>query len=294
MTRPSCLVVTPVRNAAGHLRQTAHSVLRQTAVSSGRADLEYIIVDGDSDDGTADVARCFDRARVISGPDAGMYDALRKGFSARRSEPTVCAYLNAGDLWHETALDLVLDVFEQREDVAWVTGYRSAITPEGYFISIAQPFAYSSDLILSGSYGRALPSIQQESTFWRGGLLAHVDMDRLADFRLAGDYYLWTTFARETHLYVLSALLGGFRMHGGHLSAARTAYDVERAEATGGRRASRHRELLHQVMWSLPDPLKKAFGGNGVLSYCRQTGRWAPPSDRLRVNPRQLLQRRNP
>jgi glycosyltransferase involved in cell wall biosynthesis len=279
--RPTCLVVTPVRNAEFLLSGTIRSVLTQTAVLSGRVNLQYVVVDGDSDDQTAMIARSFEGVHVISEPDSGMYDALRKGLAVRETEPTVCAYLNAGDLWQETALDVVLDVLEQRPDIDWLTGYRAAISPQGYYVNVSQPFAYRGSLIRAGMYGSYLPSIQQESTFWRGSLLSCVDTERLARFRLAGDHFLWRSFAGSTRLYVVCALLGGFRMHPGHLSGARQEYVSEMLSVDGGCLAKPRWVGLHRLLWSLPDRMKKGLGGSGILSYCEATGEWSPPADRM-------------
>jgi glycosyltransferase involved in cell wall biosynthesis len=277
----TCLVVTPVRNAESQLAETMRSVLSQSAVTSGRARLRYVVVDGASDDGTASIAHGFEGVEVISEPDLGLYDALRKGFDARDEDPTVCAYLNAGDLWHPTALDVVLDIFEQRADVEWVTGYRAAISPEGYYVHVAQPFAYRRNWIRDGVYGTYLPSIQQESTFWRGHLLREVDTRRLSEFRLAGDQYLWSSFAKRTRLHVVCALLGGFRMHPDHLSQDRNAYRAEGETMLPARRPRQARLLIDRLMWSLPDRMKKIFAGANILSYREASADWSPPAQRL-------------
>ena len=53
-------------------------------------------------------------------------------------------------------------------------------------------------------------ALQQESTFWRAEMMAIVDLDMLASYRLAGDDYLWNTFATMAGPKVVKALLGGF------------------------------------------------------------------------------------
>ena len=292
-TRPTCLVVTPVRNAEGMIAETMRSVLTQKAVLSGRVHLHYVVVDGDSKDQTVTIARGFTNAHVVSAPDGGMYDALRSGWALGDSEPTVCAYINAGDLWHESALDVVLDVFEQRPEVDWITGYRAAISPEGYYVNVSQPYAYRRDLIQAGVYGADLPSIQQEATFWRGRLLAYVDVTQLASFRLAGDQLLWASFAARTELVVVCALLGGYRMHSEHLSSNRDQYLAEFRAIADTRRGHQARVVVHRVLWSLPDRMKKMLGGRGILSYHELTGTWRPPVDRLPRWMARLLTRSN-
>lgn len=102
--RPKVTVVTVVRNAAAALRTTAESVLAQTY-----ADIEYVIVDGASTDGTADYARSLgDKVDVlISERDNGIYDAMNKGVRAASGEWVI--FMNAGDTFY--ADDIVERVF---------------------------------------------------------------------------------------------------------------------------------------------------------------------------------------
>jgi len=68
-------------------------------------------------------------------------------------------------------------------------------------------------LFACGAYGRMLPFVQQESTFWRRELHQHLDLQELSRLRYAGDAYLWTAFSRRAKLHVVQAALGGFRFH---------------------------------------------------------------------------------
>jgi glycosyltransferase involved in cell wall biosynthesis len=269
VSEPIAAVVTPVRNGARWIEQTIRSVLEQTAVRSGRVSLRYIVMDGGSTDGTQDIVREVggDAVELVSERDAGMYAALAKGFRRVANDSDVCAYLNAGDLWHTGALDVVLDVM-QLADVEWVSGYRVAYNAAGQIVHVTLPAAYRPRLIATGAYGRSLPSIQQESTFWRGSLLKAVDLDRLRKFRLAGDYYLWRCFSERATLYTVAALLGGFRMHGSHLSAARASYAAE-VQAMTRRPTAYDRAIcsLDRPVWVAPDAVKKALGRSQILRY---------------------------
>lgn len=71
-------IITVTYNAQTHIRQAIESVLSQTYPN-----VEYIIIDGASTDGTLDIIRSYEDAIVhwISEPDEGIYNAMNKGIS---------------------------------------------------------------------------------------------------------------------------------------------------------------------------------------------------------------------
>ena len=85
-------IITVVYNGAEFIRDCIESVLSQTY-----ADIEYIIVDGKSTDGTVDIVKSYGTnvALFISEPDKGLYDAMNKGI--RRATGDVIGLLNADD-----------------------------------------------------------------------------------------------------------------------------------------------------------------------------------------------------
>src|SRR5436309_2362489 len=126
--------------------QTIGSVLRQTALSTGRAALQYLICDGASTDGTLDVVRRLATGDVAvdSMADSGMYDALARGLRQVRGDWV--AYLNAGDLLAERAFDTILDVAEEH-DVQWVTGMATRYSERGAVTAVSLPFRYRRSLM---------------------------------------------------------------------------------------------------------------------------------------------------
>lgn len=220
-------IVTPCRNAGHYLAETIESIINQTAVLSGRVELEYIICDGDSCDDTVAVVESYRHPsiKLISEPDSGMYDALAKGLKQVTGD--VVAYLNAGDYYNKFAFDIVIDLFEQK-DVQWLTGYIVIYNHKSYAVDFLLPYRYRGRLIRSGIYnGKLLPNVQQESTFWAASMHRFIDFDRLSKLKYAGDYYLWLQFSREAELKIVSAYLGGFKFHPGQLSEGLTDYRAE-------------------------------------------------------------------
>jgi len=87
-------IITVVLNAATTIEDTLHSVAEQRY-----PDVEHIVVDGASSDGTIDLIRRHQNhlARFVSEPDRGIYDAMNKGIELARGE--VIGFLNAGDIY---------------------------------------------------------------------------------------------------------------------------------------------------------------------------------------------------
>lgn len=76
MTPPLISVITVSYNAVATIEQTILSVINQTYPN-----IEYIIIDGGSKDGTIDIIRKYadQIAYWVSEPDEGIYDAMNKG-----------------------------------------------------------------------------------------------------------------------------------------------------------------------------------------------------------------------
>lgn len=85
-------VVTAVYNRAHSIRDAIESVSHQDA------DLEYVVVDGMSTDGTAKIVSEYSDlvSKSIREPDEGIYDALNKGIEASTGD--VVGFLHADDL----------------------------------------------------------------------------------------------------------------------------------------------------------------------------------------------------
>lgn len=87
-------IVTAVRNGAREIGATLASVEAQDY-----ADIEHVVVDGASTDGTVETVRRDGRrvAKLLSEPDRGVYDAFNKGLALATGD--VIGYLNAGDVY---------------------------------------------------------------------------------------------------------------------------------------------------------------------------------------------------
>jgi glycosyltransferase involved in cell wall biosynthesis len=201
---PKISLLTPVFNSARYLEATFRSVLSQ-----GYPNLEYIVVDGGSTDGSVDIIRKYESQlhSWVSEPDRGMYDAINKGFA--RSSGDLMGWISATDMLHAGSLFVVGSVFRTFPQVEWITGRPTGFSDDGMAAEILRLRRWSRWAFLAG----ANRYIQQESTFWRRSLWERAG-SRVDDSRRnASDFELWVRFFRHAKLYSVDALIGGFRSH---------------------------------------------------------------------------------
>jgi len=250
-------VVTPVRNGGALIGQTIKSVLNQAALQTDDpVEVIYRIQDGASTDDTLTVAEraAKGRATIVSAADSGMYDALAAAFNDLDAD-WYC-YLNAGDLWDPRCLSILRAVHEQTS-ANWLCGLHAYYAADGTLVHTRLPPRFKGTLLRAGAYGRGLPTVQQESTFWTANLHREVDLNDLRTYRLAGDTYLWWSFAKEAEPTIIQAVLGGFRYHGGHLGVDRDSYRAEVASFAGPMSVTtRARIPLELVLWEQPARIK--------------------------------------
>jgi glycosyltransferase involved in cell wall biosynthesis len=110
--QPKVSIITTVFNAAGTIERTVMSVLRQSYTN-----IEYIIVDGGSTDGTVELIEQYkDRGVcIISGPDDGIGDGFNKGIRMATGE--WIGLINADDWYTLGAVEAVMSSISDKDEV---------------------------------------------------------------------------------------------------------------------------------------------------------------------------------
>ena len=206
-------VITPSYNQARFIEQTILSVLEQDY-----PDIEYIIVDGKSTDGSPEIIQKYaDRlAWWVSEPDRGQTDALNKGFSHATGE--LLAWINSDDTYTPGAIREAVKFFEGHSNAALIYGDANYINEDGQVVG-RFPAAQTNYRLLRQGYVH----IPQQASFFRADLWRQVGpLD--PSFFFAMDYDLWVRLAARGPLLYNPRLWANFRLH----SESKTLADNDR------------------------------------------------------------------
>lgn len=154
---PKISIIIPSYNQARYLERTILSVLNQ-----GYDNLELIIIDGESTDGSINIIKKFENYLVYwhSVPDKGQSDALNQGFSLATGD--IVGWMNADDLYIPGAFDMVVKAFKDNPNAGVVFGDWWEINSEDEVTSENLAFDFSlGHFIYEGFH------LNSQAMFWR-------------------------------------------------------------------------------------------------------------------------------
>ncbi len=205
---PKISVITPTYNQVEFIEETICSVLAQEYPN-----LEYIVVDGGSTDGTIDILKKYEPylAYWISEQDGGQSEALNKGFKASTGD--WLAWLNSDDLYLPGTLLRIGECIKQQSTVDWIVG-ATVLTDD--ITSTSECFYPSADsvdwvdFVCTKWSGVSLP---QPSSFWsRKSWVKVGPINELLHYTM--DHELWGRMAYNGYRpYCLNDHLAVFRIH---------------------------------------------------------------------------------
>jgi glycosyltransferase involved in cell wall biosynthesis len=215
-------IITPSLNNAAYLPLARESILAQ----QGDFELESLVIDGGSTDGTVEFLRGFGplpdpppeyqgrerKLRWISEPDKGQADAVNKGLTMATGD--IIGWLNADDLYPAGALAIVADTFAANPALQWLIGRCDIVDQSGRTVR-SNITDYKNRLL--DSYSRKsllrMNLISQPAVFWRrefGQKIGPLD----ESLHWTMDYDLWLRMAEKSEPMILKDTLARFRVRG--------------------------------------------------------------------------------
>ncbi len=200
-------VAIPCYNAADFIETTIQSILHQDYPN-----IECIVVDGGSSDGTTDIlARYNDKITWVTETDMGQSDAINKGLKLATGD--IVAELDADDIYERDAFKKVAAFFEQNPDARWVYGKCRNI--DGSNREIRKPITWTKNYFSKRySYNKLLVSnfIPQPAVFWRRELMDEMGLFDVNE-HLVMDYEYWLRCGARYAPGYIDDYLAGWRIH---------------------------------------------------------------------------------
>jgi len=208
---PLISIITPVFNRADMIGEALASVRAQDY-----PEVEHIVIDGGSSDGTVELLRGAPGLRWLSEPDQGLYDAINKGLRLARGE--IVGHLNSDDIYLPGAFSAVAAALAENPaaDAACGGAVVARRAPDG-----------------SWKVVRTIEDARIKRLDWhsltRGVPITNARFFRRNWYARAGDYDPHYRFAADREFLIRSLMLGmktvplaplvyRYRLHGGSLT----------------------------------------------------------------------------
>jgi glycosyltransferase involved in cell wall biosynthesis len=199
---PKISIVTPSYNQGQFLERTILSVLNQ-----GYSNLEYLILDGGSSDGSVEIIRRYADKLTYwkSAPDKGQSAAIADGFALASGD--IIGWLNSDDMLMPNALINVANAFLAAPEICAVTGRCVIIDTDG------KPFAVSIPIIRCWRSMLYLGSgFYQMATFWKKSAYEAVGQLN-AEMYFSFDADLFLRLRKYGQIEAINSYLAAYRSH---------------------------------------------------------------------------------
>jgi glycosyltransferase involved in cell wall biosynthesis len=224
---PLVSIITPSFNQASFIERTIASV-----ESQDYPNVEHIVIDGGSSDGTIEILEKHPHLDWLSEPDDGQSSAINKGFKKARGE--IIGWLNSDDVYYPGAVREAVEYLLAHPETALVYSDFMEIEADDRERARVQTLAFDLERMLN--MGNLIPqpsTLFRRLVFERAGYLN-------PDYRYAMDYDYWIRIAQSgLRLDRVDKCWSGFRLHGNSktISESSRAWREHRriSRAYGGR-----------------------------------------------------------
>ena len=222
---PKISVVTPCLNSVHTIRETIASVRQQNYPN-----LEHLVLDGGSKDGTLDILKAYPHLKSISEKDRGLYDAMNKGLA--RATGDLIVILNADDCFRPGVLEKVALAFQAHPE--WDALFADVIfvDAEGREIYRREEAIYDYDVLRY-----ALDYVCHQTLFVKREVYERIGNYRYQDFLTAADYEFKLRMGkRGCRIGHLPEYVVNYRYHSRGMSADRRMVRITDQEMDAIRR----------------------------------------------------------
>lgn len=201
-------IVTISFNQKDFLSECIHSVLSQSY-----KDMEYIVVDPGSTDGSRELIESHESIVKVFEKDAGPADGLNRGFSKATGD--IYGYINSDDALQPGCIQQVVDIFAMRPDIDVVYGHCFVTDEHSSVIRKCYSDQFS---LLDAAYGTAM--VVQPSTFFRRAIF-----EKIGGFnhknKCNWDYELIVSFAlADAKMVRINQFWSNYRVHGDSITGS--------------------------------------------------------------------------
>lgn len=247
--QPLISIITVTYNAQTALEETMQSVFLQTYPN-----IEYIIIDGKSQDGTLDIIKRYESqiATWLSEKDNGIYDAMNKGIRLAKGE--IIGMINAGDYYEPEAVENIVNAFLKEKQAGIFHGNVNMLNEDGSFFKLKKPNTDLNQLYKGISLFH--PTFFVHKSIYEEKGLYDIVYKSSADFDFAlRNHLLGTPF------YYLDTVIANFRL-GGYSTVNKLNANLESREILykNGYSKEAVEPLFHK--WQ-SDYMKKRFLDSG-------------------------------
>jgi len=204
-------IVTPSFNKGDYILKTIESVLKQRR---DELEIEYFVMDNFSSDNTPKILEKFSQiseVNVFQQQDLGQFDAINQGWAKGTGE--IFAWLNADDVYLETALWDVANFFKMNPDVMAIYGESVYLDVNDETLkSVTNIRDYSHHQLLSHDF------ITQPSTFIRRQVFEQIG-PLSSEYRYIFDWDYWIRISQKYDFVRVPFLISGYRITGTNLTS---------------------------------------------------------------------------
>jgi glycosyltransferase involved in cell wall biosynthesis len=202
MDRPLVSIITPSYNQGQFIEATIKSVINQTYKN-----IEYIIVDGKSNDSTVDILEKYKElpnTKIIIEKDKGQSDAINKGF--KLANGVLVGWINSDDVLKLDCVENIVNGYIKNKEASIFYGDIEHINEQGEFLCRVGLKQISYESLLNVN-----PDVVQPGSFYNNQYVKEVGyLDENIHFAM--DYDLWLRLLKKGKAVKLNEILAEFRL----------------------------------------------------------------------------------